>query len=53
MVLITPTKTATNNCAPDPDIELELITMNEGDETNTYAPGFDSTVGDDNTFDLL
>lgn len=51
MVLITPTKTVADNCDPDPDIELELITMNEGDETNTYDPGFDSTVDDGNTID--
>jgi hypothetical protein len=32
-------------------VELELITTNEGDETNTYDPNFDSTIGDGNTLD--
>ena len=46
MVLITPTITATDNCDTGLTIELTLITMNEGDETNTYDPNFDSTIGD-------
>ncbi len=34
MVLITPVITATDNCDPNPVIELTSITMNEGDETD-------------------
>jgi hypothetical protein len=51
MILITPTFTVGDNCDPDPVVELELITMNEGDETNTYDPKFDETIGDGNTTD--
>jgi hypothetical protein len=49
MVLITPTITASDNCDPYPTIELELITMNEGDGSNTYDPNYDSIVGDGDT----
>jgi hypothetical protein len=51
MVLITPTFSVHDNCDPNPVVELELITMNEVDETNTYDPSFDSTIGDGNTID--
>jgi hypothetical protein len=49
MVLITPTITATDNCDPDPDVTLISITMNEGEETNTFDPNYDSTQGDGHT----
>lgn len=49
MISITPTITATDNCDPDPLIELKLITMNEGDEINTYDPEYDYTLGDGHT----
>lgn len=49
MVLITPSITASDNCDPDLVIDLELITMNEGDEINTYDPNYDSTIGDGHT----
>jgi hypothetical protein len=51
MVLITPTFVVSDNCDPNSTIELELITMNEGDETNTYDPDFDNTIGDGHTLD--
>ncbi|MHA1288133.1 MAG: hypothetical protein ACTSPB_12085 [Candidatus Thorarchaeota archaeon] len=34
---------------PNPTVELKSITMNEGDETNTYDPQFDTTIGDGHT----
>jgi len=49
MVLITRTVIISDNCDPNPVAELTSITMNEGDETNTYDPNFDTTVGDGNT----
>jgi len=49
MVLITPTITATDNCDDYPLIKLESITINEGDETETFDPNYDSTVGDGHT----
>ena len=51
MVLVTPTIAATDNCDPDPAVYLTSITMNEGDETDTYDPNYDSTVGDGHTMD--
>lgn len=51
MVLITPTTIVSDNCDVNPSVELTSITMNEGDETNTYDPNFDSTAGDGNTND--
>jgi hypothetical protein len=50
MVLITPTITTTDNCGT-PSVILKSITMNEGDETNTYDPNYDSTTGDGHTID--
>ncbi len=50
MVLITPTITVFD-CYPDPEIELTSITMNEGDEINTYYPNYDLTVSDSDTID--
>ena len=51
MILITPTIVAYDNCDPNPTVMLISITMNEGDETNTYDPNYDSNVGDGNTID--
>jgi hypothetical protein len=51
MVLITPNIVVSDNCDPYPEIRLTLITMNEGDETNTYDPAYDSWEGDGHTFD--
>ena len=51
MVLSTPTIAVNDNCDPAPDVKLSLITMNEGDETNTYDPTYDSWEGDGHTFD--
>ncbi|HOO37745.1 MAG TPA: PKD domain-containing protein, partial [Deltaproteobacteria bacterium] len=51
MTLVTPTITVSDNCDPDPSVELVSITMNEGDETNTYDPNYDYTTGDGNTTD--
>ena len=49
MFLITPTITVSDNCDPNPVVVLTSITMNEGEETNTYDPNYDSTVGDGHT----
>jgi hypothetical protein len=51
MVLITPTITVTDNCDSEPALVLASITMNEGEETDTYDPNYDSTVGDGHTTD--
>jgi Tol biopolymer transport system component len=50
MVLITPTITVSDSCDSAPEVLLTSITMNEGDETNTYDPDYDSNEGDGNTF---
>jgi len=49
MVLITPAWTVSDNCDPSPSVSLVSITMNEGDETDTYDPAFDTTRGDGHT----
>ena len=36
---------------PNPTWQLASITMNEGDETDTYDPEYDYTQGDGNTTD--
>lgn len=51
MVLITPTIAVSDNCDPEPEVRLTTIIMNEGEETNTYDPTFDSWEGDGHTFD--
>jgi hypothetical protein len=51
MVVISPAITAADNCDPSPLIELQSITTNEGDETNTYEPNYDDTQGDGHTVD--
>ena len=51
MVPITPAITVGDNCDPSPSVELTSIIMNEGEETNTYDPEYDSTLGDGNTTD--
>ncbi|MBA7620320.1 hypothetical protein ES703_27666 [subsurface metagenome] len=49
MVLITPDIVVSDNCDPEPGFELISITMNEGDETDTFHPDYDSTLGDGHT----
>lgn len=49
MVSIIVTKTVSDNRDPDPFVELLSITMNESEETNTYEPSYDQTVGDGHT----
>ena len=51
MVAIAPVITVSDNCDPAPDITLKSISMNEGEETNTYDPLYDTTQGDGNTLD--
>ncbi|MHC5060059.1 MAG: immunoglobulin-like domain-containing protein [Planctomycetota bacterium] len=51
MVHIICTVTATGNQGESPEVSLVSITMNEGEETNTYDPLFDTTSGDGNTID--
>ncbi|GAI27405.1 unnamed protein product, partial [marine sediment metagenome] len=49
MVLIAPSWTVSDNCDDSPTVMLISITMNEGDETNTYDPLYDYTLGDGHT----
>ncbi|MHC4665685.1 MAG: SBBP repeat-containing protein, partial [Planctomycetota bacterium] len=51
MVQITPSWTAADLCDIDLNVSLVGIVMNEGDETSTYDPSFDDTVGDGHTTD--
>jgi hypothetical protein len=51
MVEIVPTLTVSDNCDESPEVILLSITMNEGEETNTYDPMYDNTVGDGHTVD--
>ncbi len=51
MVQITPTITASDNCDDSPTVTLISITINEGEETNTFDPAFDNTLGDGHTSD--
>ena len=52
MVLIDLDITASDTCDfADPTVVLTSITMNEGEETNTYDPLYDSTLGDGHTTD--
>jgi len=48
MVLITPTITATDNCDPDPVIELISITMNEEEKTKGKGHTADDIYVDEN-----
>ncbi len=48
MVRIYPTITVNDNCDSDPSI-VYTITMDEGDETDTYDAIYDSTLGDGHT----
>ena len=49
MVLITPTITVSDICDTTPTVTLMSITMNEGDQTDTYDPNYDDDTGDGNT----
>ena len=51
MVEIVPMLTVSDNCDESPEVILSSITMNEGDETNTYEPMYDNTLGDGHTVD--
>jgi len=53
MILITPTIIASDNCDPDPELEIVLIsiTMNEGDETLTFDENYDEFIGAGHTTD--
>ncbi len=51
MVPINVTINVSDICDPNPVVALTSIIMNEGEETNTYDPGFDSTIGDGHTID--
>jgi uncharacterized repeat protein (TIGR01451 family) len=48
MVTTTPNLVVADNCSVA-GTKLESITMNEGDESDTYDPGYDTTQGDGNT----
>ena len=44
----------TDNIDPNPVVTLVSITMNEGEETNTYEPGYNQSSGDGKTLgDIL
>ncbi len=49
MFLITPTIDASDNCDSDLTIVVTSISMDEGDETNTFDPIYDDTLGDGHT----
>jgi hypothetical protein len=49
MTAIVPSITVTDTCDESATATLLTVTMNEGDETNTYDPMYDSTLGDGNT----
>ncbi len=49
MINITPEVIASDNCTAAPTILLTSITMNEGDETNSFEPSYDANIGDGNT----
>ncbi|MHC4395065.1 MAG: right-handed parallel beta-helix repeat-containing protein [Planctomycetota bacterium] len=51
IVQITPSWTVSDNCDDSPTVTLVSITMNEGEETNTYDPQYDNTLGDGHTTD--
>ena len=51
MVLVTPTITVADNCDSEPALVLSSITVNEGEETDTYDSNHDSTIGDGHTTD--
>jgi hypothetical protein len=48
-VEVTPSFLVSDICDAEMDIVLDSITMNEGDDTNTYYPEVDGTFGDGNT----
>jgi hypothetical protein len=49
MVQITSTRVVSDNCDDSPTVALVSIMMNEGDETNSFDPTFDYTIGDGHT----
>jgi len=49
MVQITPVITVSDVCDASPTVALTSITTNEGEETATYEPLFDDTIGDGHT----
>jgi microsomal dipeptidase-like Zn-dependent dipeptidase len=49
LVEVVPTVTASDSCDAAPEVTLVDIVMNESDETLTYDPAFDATVGDGHT----
>jgi hypothetical protein len=51
MVAIEVAWEVTDNLDENPSVTLKSIEMNEGDETNTYDPTFDDTLGDGHTTD--
>ena len=51
MVEVTPTVIASDGCDANPSTTLTNITMDEGDETNTYDPNYDKMPGDGHTVD--
>jgi len=51
MVQITPVITVSDICDASPTVALTSITTNEGEETATYDPLFDDTIGDGHTTD--
>ncbi len=49
MIEIIPMVTANDSCDQSAAVELYRISMNEGEETNTYDPNHDEGLGDGNT----
>lgn len=50
MVAITVNLVVSDDQDPNPTVVLKSITMNEGEETNTFEPDYDQTLGDGHTF---
>jgi cytochrome c peroxidase len=49
LIPVTVSVNASDNCLSSPTASLVSIRMNEGDETNTFDPSYDSTVGEGHT----
>jgi len=51
MVEVTPVLATSDACDPAPTVAVVNLTIDEGDETLTYDPLYDDTVGDGHTVD--
>ena len=51
MIPVSAVVIGSDNCTLSPLVQLDSITINEGDLTNTYDAIYDSSIGDGNTVD--